>query len=98
MQRACLCALPPPCLQILCCLSTREDFSHVVGRLGQVFELLRGWVVGGRLGCWVGKVTLSNGARLVLSCYALAAQMFGFRMQFVPVQVSLRRRWGQVAC
>ena len=44
------------------------QLSHVVGRPGQVFKLLRGWVAVGRLGCWVGQVTLSNGARLVLSC------------------------------
>ena len=35
---------------------------------------------------------------LCSAAHAQVAQMFGFRMQFLSVHVSLRRRWGQVAC
>ena len=52
----------------------------------------------GRLGSCVGQVTLSNARDLCSAAHAQAVQMFGFRMQFMSVHVSLLCRWGQVAC
>ena len=64
--------------------------SHVVSRLGQVFKLLWGgsWLEGLFAG-WA-RLRFRMARDLCAVAHAQAAEMLGFRMQFVPVHVSLR--------
>ena len=54
------------------------------------------WLEGFAVG--VARLPFRMARDLCSAAHAQVAQMFGFRMQFVSVHVSLRHRWGQVAC